>query len=188
MSTEVFRRVGRGGAGNFYSKKDVEEAEKAGTEDLEAQRATTTTTTSEETLSFTRTQTTSPTITSATAPSYGRTGRGGAGNFALPNPNAAPHTTPLLNPNSAAPHPEEAAPSPPSLPVPKRKTGGLSGRGGAGNWTGGEDGTKQQEEEDKQRRVEELEMQVLRDVEVGLAPPPRVYQTHTLGSGRGGGG
>jgi hypothetical protein len=28
-SSDVYRRVGRGGAGNWYSKKDVEEAEKA---------------------------------------------------------------------------------------------------------------------------------------------------------------
>jgi len=29
MSSEVFRKVGRGGAGNFFSKKDVEEVEEA---------------------------------------------------------------------------------------------------------------------------------------------------------------
>jgi hypothetical protein len=29
MSSDVFRKVGRGGAGNFYSKKDIEDAEKA---------------------------------------------------------------------------------------------------------------------------------------------------------------
>jgi hypothetical protein len=28
MSTDVFRRVGRGGAGNFYSQQDVQDAEK----------------------------------------------------------------------------------------------------------------------------------------------------------------
>jgi hypothetical protein len=32
MSTDVFRRVGRGGAGNFYSKKDIQEVENARTE------------------------------------------------------------------------------------------------------------------------------------------------------------
>jgi hypothetical protein len=32
MSSEVFRRVGRGGAGNWYSKKDIEDAGKANTE------------------------------------------------------------------------------------------------------------------------------------------------------------
>jgi hypothetical protein len=32
MSTDVFRRVGRGGAGNFYSKKDIQDAENASTE------------------------------------------------------------------------------------------------------------------------------------------------------------
>jgi hypothetical protein len=32
MSTDVFRRVGRGGAGNFYSKQDVQDAEKASNE------------------------------------------------------------------------------------------------------------------------------------------------------------
>lgn len=29
MSSEAFRKVGRGGAGNFFSKKDVEEVEEA---------------------------------------------------------------------------------------------------------------------------------------------------------------
>lgn len=32
MSSEVFRRVGRGGAGNFYSKQDVQEADKVSKE------------------------------------------------------------------------------------------------------------------------------------------------------------
>jgi hypothetical protein len=32
MASEVFRRVGRGGAGNWYSKKDVEDADKAALE------------------------------------------------------------------------------------------------------------------------------------------------------------
>ncbi|KAK0623548.1 hypothetical protein B0T14DRAFT_183325 [Immersiella caudata] len=49
---DVYRKVGRGGAGNFYSKKDVEEAEKA-----------------------------TPTTDSSAPVSYARAGRGGAGNF-----------------------------------------------------------------------------------------------------------
>jgi hypothetical protein len=32
MASEVFQRVGRGGAGNWYSKKDVEEADRAALE------------------------------------------------------------------------------------------------------------------------------------------------------------
>lgn len=59
----------------------------------------------------------------------------------------------------------------------KARAGGLSGRGGAGNWSfGGGGGDGGEEEEEKRRREEEeLEKRVLRDVEVGLAPPARVY-------------
>ncbi|KAG9241897.1 hypothetical protein BJ878DRAFT_202945 [Calycina marina] len=61
MADEVYSKVGRGGAGNFYSKKDVVATTPT---DLEAQ---------------------SPTTTPNTTTEYQHTGRGGAGNWVAPS-------------------------------------------------------------------------------------------------------
>lgn len=53
------------------------------------------------------------------------------------------------------------------------RAGGLGGRGGAGNWRAGEDEVEQRQT--GKERKEELERQVLKDVEVGLAFPGRAY-------------
>ncbi|KAG4432596.1 hypothetical protein IFR05_011921 [Cadophora sp. M221] len=69
--SEVYRKVGRGGAGNYYSKQDIVDATK-NTGDIESQTPSTTTNTS------TATQ-------ASPAPEYLHTGRGGAGNWVQPS-------------------------------------------------------------------------------------------------------
>jgi len=77
MSSEpVYRRVGRGGAGNWYSKKDVEEAEKAQAADLEAQKGAAAGSGAPIERSIT-----SATTATLSSSGYARSGRGGAGNF-----------------------------------------------------------------------------------------------------------
>lgn len=58
----------------------------------------------------------------------------------------------------------------------RAKTGGLSGRGGAGNWATGVDSTEIREREQLEReKAAELSRKALEDVELGLAVPQRAY-------------
>ncbi|TQN66858.1 hypothetical protein CSHISOI_08562 [Colletotrichum shisoi] len=154
--SDVYRKTGRGGSGNFYSKKDVEDVEKANPEDVEAQK------TNNATVAST-TSSTSP-----TAGGYARAGRGGAGNFhdasSLPD---AKHQEEVAGKTRAAVSASLA-----------RSSRGASGRGGAGNYgeTSVPGGTETAEGEAK--RKEALERKIIEDVEAGLPMPPRAYQ-HT---------
>ncbi|KAL0931863.1 uncharacterized protein CTRU02_212816 [Colletotrichum truncatum] len=150
--SDVFRKVGRGGAGNFYSKKDVEDAEKAKSEDVEAQK---------DAASATAASPTSPTTTSS---AYARAGRGGAGNFhdssSLPD---AKQQQEVAGKTRAAVNASLA-----------RSTRGASGRGGAGNYgdstVPGSDTT-----DEEVRRKEALEKKIIEDVEAELPMPPKTY-------------
>ncbi|EAQ89168.1 predicted protein [Chaetomium globosum CBS 148.51] len=179
MSSDVFRRVGRGGAGNFYSQQDVQDAEKkaATTTDLEAQDQPA------NALTLTPTHATG---SSSLGPgtNYTRAGRGGAGNFTF-SPSAATNEVtgaPTSSADAAAQkqqEKEEADRAKANAAVvaslaAKSRAGGLSGRGGAGNWSFG-GGGREEEEAEVRRREEELERKILRDVEVGLAPPAKAY-------------
>ncbi|OIW33250.1 hypothetical protein CONLIGDRAFT_640396 [Coniochaeta ligniaria NRRL 30616] len=157
MSSEVFRRVGRGGAGNWYSKKDIDDADKVASEDLEAQKP----------IPSAATPTTASTSSEDTA-AYSRAGRGGAGNFYDPK-----DTDEARRQEKEDSRRTNAALS--SAGTSKPRTG-LSGRGGVGNWSDPSTTalTKQQEKEEQERR-EHLEAQILQDVDAGLAPPPAAY-------------
>lgn len=124
-----------------------------------------------------------------TAPTYTRAGRGGAGNFTFPTP---------TSPTSADPSPDLEAQRPPSPSrieetraavaasiAARQRAGGLSGRGGAGNWRDGTDAEKerQRQREEEERKEKEVELQVLKEVDVGLAEPARAY--HPVGQGQG---
>lgn len=150
-SSDVFRRVGRGGAGNWYSKKDVEEAEKAqASADIEAQKLSTTP---------------APT-TESTAPVYARGGRGGAGNFK----DAATAAESLKAKREEAELTKAAV----AATVGKSRVG-LSGRGGAGNWSDSATPLGAVVQQHEQQKVEDLELKVLKDVEAGLAMPAPAY-------------
>jgi hypothetical protein len=90
---------------------------------------------------------------------YARLGRGGAGNVTLSALMAA------------------ATASSPQPPVDSSRTRQWSGRGGAGNYLGGEqdnDAERAAEEEAKEAR-HRIEEEVKVDVEKGLAPPQKAY-------------
>ncbi|KAK4186556.1 putative mitochondrial DnaJ chaperone [Podospora australis] len=166
-SSDVFRKVGRGGAGNFYSKKDVEEviaATTSGKKDVEAQLPTTTEAELTKTI-------TAATLAQQQQPApYSKGGRGGAGNFY----DAA------LTAESAKSHHDEVERTKAAVAASiaaKAKSGSLftgGGRGGAGNY--GAAVTNSKEEEEQRKAVEEeLELRVLREVEESLGKPMGVY-------------
>ncbi|KAM0286279.1 hypothetical protein ACHAQH_001009 [Verticillium albo-atrum] len=149
--SDVYRKTGRGGAGNYYSKQDIEQAEQTkAADDLEAQKVATN----------------SSAIT-ASAPArdaYARGGRGGAGNF------HDPATLPAAREQEVAADRTRAAVN---ASIARAANKGYSGRGGAGNWTSKEAEAAKGEEE--VRKVEELERKIVEDVEAGLAMPPRAH-------------
>ncbi|OHE94656.1 hypothetical protein CORC01_10057 [Colletotrichum orchidophilum] len=149
--SDVFRKVGRGGSGNFFSKKDVEDAEKAKPEDIEAQK----------TADVVAASSTSPTTSG-----YVRAGRGGSGNYVDPSSlPGAKQQEELASKTQAAVSASIA-----------RSARGASGRGGAGNYTGSLPDAEATDEEVK--RKEALEKKIIEDVEAGLPMPPKAYQ-HT---------
>ncbi|KAK3948889.1 hypothetical protein QBC32DRAFT_46857 [Pseudoneurospora amorphoporcata] len=168
MSSEVFRRVGRGGAGNWYSKKDVEDAEKAAA-DLEAQKKSSGSGSPSPT-------TLERSITAQTSLGSSRAGgRGGAGNF---------YDASATDAAAAAQQEEEkeaeleeltrvvtASIQRPNL------SGRLSGRGGAGNYSDNAARSAQHRMDPEQQRkmIEDLNARVLQDVEAGLAMPRPAY-------------
>ncbi|KAH8166175.1 hypothetical protein CIB48_g2077 [Xylaria polymorpha] len=80
--SNAYMRTGRGGAGNFYSQKDVEDAAtKDSTEDIEAQKTPTLDDNSTAPSS-------SSTPSTSAAGAYARSGRGGAGNFVSATPSS----------------------------------------------------------------------------------------------------
>ncbi|KAF3770009.1 hypothetical protein M406DRAFT_354219 [Cryphonectria parasitica EP155] len=153
-------RVGRGGAGNFISQKDVQEAERkaqqANPQGPEAQRP----------------PPSAPEYPPAPAvpeaPQYVRSGRGGAGNFAdAPTIAESQDREAVVDRTKAAVTASQAG---------KPRTG-LTGRGGAGNWT---DNTPAARDSagGTQAKEHEIEEQVAHDIEATLPPPPKTYHQH----------
>jgi len=149
--TEPYKKMGRGGAGNFYSKDDIATA--AAITDTESQSPTNDLT---------------KTPTSSLPPSeYIHSGRGGAGNWIKPSelPSAGPTqtTSPSANPILAKKIVAQA-----NKPVYR------GGRGGAGNYGDleAEEKVRRERASEERRKVEE---RVERDVELGLSKPPKAY-------------
>ncbi|KAF4973243.1 hypothetical protein FSARC_398 [Fusarium sarcochroum] len=146
---DVYRKVGRGGAGNYYTSNKSDDAAK----DLEAQDLAT----DEAPL---------PDRSTANVPVKG--GRGGAGNFVNPAdlPDAreqdemAKKTAAAVNASLKRNH----------------NVGGLGGRGGSGNYRV-EENDKTREDGEK-TRGEELEKKVKDEVEKGLKMPEKVHHGH----------
>ncbi|KAI0391503.1 hypothetical protein F5Y17DRAFT_440277 [Xylariaceae sp. FL0594] len=174
---DAYLRTGRGGAGNFYSQKDVEDAVKGGRkDDIEAQILAVParlddngTTPSSSSGNNTASSSSSSTPHSAV---YARSGRGGAGNF-VPASSTTTSTPTQVNP----PHPQ---------PQPHKS----SGRGGAGNFvmtntnTMSEEARKAAEEQDA-RRKEALDAGLAREIRESLPQmPARTYHLHGPGRGR----
>ncbi|RDW71108.1 hypothetical protein BP5796_04882 [Coleophoma crateriformis] len=190
---DVYKKVGRGGAGNFYSKKDIEDVKGKGkADDVEAQ---------------------SPTSTRALAaaiaasqppPEYQHTGRGGAGNWIQPtelvtqglsqaaareeNPTAESINSSLPTPHSpsATPKSPTARAQRPRLPPSSSSSSSTTtaryrgGRGGAGNYSVPDTAAMKAEREKKEKEEEEkaiklVEERIRQDVEAGLAKPAKAY-------------
>ncbi|KAK6219077.1 hypothetical protein LQW54_002579 [Pestalotiopsis sp. IQ-011] len=194
--SDVYRKVGRGGAGNFYSQNDVEEhmaqasSASGGDGDLEAQKPAPADDVPSDPAIEQHQQPAAATSTSAAgssgdAPAYGvRTGRGGAGNFIDPL-TASSSSEPTVR--------QHAQPRPPTVhttgnqsfflkqqqkeaensAAPPR----LSGRGGAGNWGGGpsEAERKTVDDEQERKRREAIDKGIFDDVRAGLQEPGRAH-------------
>ncbi|KAK7418841.1 hypothetical protein QQX98_003703 [Neonectria punicea] len=147
---DVYRKVGRGGAGNYYAPT----ADGNDSKDLETQNLSTSVAAT-------------PDRSSAHVPT--RAGRGGAGNYVDPaNMPDAREQEEMANKTAAAVNA--------SLKKHHQVRGGLAahGRGGAGNWKVDE------EEERKKAADEEsvkLEQKVKDAVDQGLKMPEKVHHT-----------
>jgi hypothetical protein len=173
---EPYHRVGRGGAGNFYSKKDISDAVSRGRAakedvDLEAQKpggqlpnvAPASGARSSSTLVYT---------------ARSSSGRGGAGNLVHPSSLVLPRTT--LAPASVQQTPNAAAAA--AVRRPSHGGGALSGRGGAGNWA---QTTLPAPTPEPERRRKALDAKVSDDVEAALAAPSRAYHMQGHHEGKG---
>lgn len=159
MSDEVYKRVGRGGAGNFYSKKDVEDVAKASMvpTDLEAQK--------------TASSLAHPPPTTGGPAQYSRAGRGGAGNFY--DGGGDPATVADSVEREAEARKAQALVGA-SLAQPKN--GGLGGRGGAGNWSdSGSSSSSGLVPPWERQTMDQLQAKIVKDVDAGLTPPPKTY-------------
>ncbi|KAI1413697.1 hypothetical protein F5Y13DRAFT_160883 [Hypoxylon sp. FL1857] len=180
---DVYRRSGRGGAGNFYSQKDIEEVTKkaaAEPKDLEAQNPHHLPDDEPPTDPADVPPQTASQIASATSSgAYARSGRGGAGNFVDP---ASILEGPTLPPSSTT----TTAASRPQQPPPAAPRSGLSGRGGAGNWTSteGEGKGEVYDPEQEHKRRAALDADILKGIRESLPQPPKIHYMHGPGRGR----
>lgn len=105
-----------------------------------------------------------------------RSGRGGAGNFVDPPTLADSQAREdVVDRTEVAVNASQAG---------KPRTG-LSGRGGAGNWTdtdaaqaGEGDGEGDGIVDDVQSRQSQIEDKIVHDIEASLPPPPKTYHQH----------
>ncbi|KAI5926568.1 hypothetical protein F4810DRAFT_655004 [Camillea tinctor] len=173
---DVYRRTGRGGAGNFYSQKDVDEvnAAAANTKDLEAQKTPSTSDPS----THPHPLRSSPIIYGSGCPEIplrSSSGRGGAGNF------TAPSTT---NPSSSTTPPPTTTTT--DLSTSPTTGGTISGRGGAGNWTSSQTGGEERGEMEEAEREKQRRADLAREVRESVLPrlPPKIHYMHGPGRGR----
>ncbi|SPJ81852.1 uncharacterized protein FTOL_09257 [Fusarium torulosum] len=151
---DVYRKTGRGGAGNYHQSK-ADDAPK----DLEAQNLATD-------------EVPPPDRLTANVPA--RAGRGGSGNY------VNPEDLPDAQEQDEMARKTAAAVSA-SLKKNQAVRGGLGGRGGAGNWKHAvsfEEEERMREEE--RSREEELQKRVKDSVDQGLKMPERVHHGHGL--------
>ncbi|KAL7938980.1 hypothetical protein V8C35DRAFT_93361 [Trichoderma chlorosporum] len=149
---DALYKVGRGGAGNYVSSKEADEAFK----DLEAQQLK---------LIATSSHSAAPSQPQGSA----RAGRGGAGNFIDPA-YAAQIQGQLADETEAA-----VASSLKKQPQPHRAN--WSGRGGAGNfnWEAAAEDEKRQQEQQEENRAE-LDRKIKEAVEESLKMPEKAHR------------
>ena len=185
MSDDVYRRAGRGGAGNYYSKKDIAEVDKRVKEqqDVESQKPV------PEDLPPSDPADPPTTSTAASASSsaaYARSGRGGAGNFVDPAQEAATGAPDIQGVSSTAASAASAANTPPLSTSSAAGALRYSGRGGAGNFSHfNPSAAPVVDEEQERKRKETLEAGILKEIQDSLPEPPRTYHMHSGGTGNG---
>ncbi|KAI9869674.1 MAG: hypothetical protein M1830_005227, partial [Pleopsidium flavum] len=179
MASETYHKTGRGGAGNYYSPRDIEEATKRSAEvaisipisisitipplpwystkpsltpckDLEAQPLPPSTTTT--------------TTSTSALQDYAHSGRGGAGNFYSPSTlqstgtfasSGTIPTTSNTNRNTNTSTPSDDSTAPPSAVKESGPSEPVyTGRGGAGNFRVGQD-VERRKREDEERELRE---------------------------------
>lgn len=146
MASEMYRKVGRGGAGNYYSPQDIDEAAKRINEDVEAQEAV---------------KSTLIDNTKATQSNYAHQGRGGAGNY---------QSTSLAN---APGIPNDLSTSVKQTVVPE---GGHIGRGGAGNFVSGDVERRKSDAERRLSQAQErIHAQTVEDVGKEMKIPEKAH-------------
>ncbi|KAM3068735.1 hypothetical protein ACMFMG_010911 [Clarireedia jacksonii] len=171
MADEIYKKVGRGGAGNFYSKQDIDNVTKSAAADLEAQSLP---------LSKQATATTAAAVAASQPPEYQHTGRGGAGNYITPSMLSSAGLT-----QTTTSHADSTINPAPPYQVHANANAGAQrssvvykgGRGGVGNYeVVGDAGEGRDREREREReREEEIERRVLGDVETGLTKPGKAY-------------
>ncbi|KAI9645781.1 hypothetical protein NHQ30_005214 [Ciborinia camelliae] len=188
MTQEVYKKVGRGGAGNFYSKQDVERSN--GISDLENQSSSSG---GNATKSHKNPSLISQAMRGAgPPPEYQHTGRGGAGNYTSPasllssglTQTTTNHENPTINPAPPSSSPRNVRSSMQSVVY-------KGGRGGAGNYDfesdeariSMEENARREREREREREKErEIEKMVVGDVdgegERGLRKPGRTFDIH----------
>ncbi|KAL7785519.1 hypothetical protein V8C37DRAFT_393905 [Trichoderma ceciliae] len=154
---DVLRKVGRGGAGNYVSSKQAEEASRG----LEAQEL--------KAIASTPLPARSP--ARSPAPSHGPfgAGRGGAGNFVDPTTYAAQNQGQLADETGPA-----VASRLKNHPQPHRS--GWSGRGGAGNFRSDLAAENERRQEDEKGRAVELDKKIKEAVEGALKLPEKAHR------------
>ncbi|KAH7162393.1 hypothetical protein B0J13DRAFT_9310 [Dactylonectria estremocensis] len=147
---DVYRKVGRGGAGNYYAPPTDGDDSK----DLEAQPLGTSVAPP-------------PDRSSAQVPT--RAGRGGAGNYVEPANMPDAREQELMASKTAA-----AISA--SLKKHSQVRGGYAGRGGNGNWKADDDEARKKAAEEQTALGEKLEKQAQDAVDKGLKLPDKVHQ------------
>jgi len=163
MASEQYRKVGRGGAGNYYSPQDVEDVAKHidRVHNIEAALKSQTNNQLEDVEAQAATRDTPIEDPEAKPSDYAHSGRGGAGNY---KPTA----------NSTAPGiASDLSTSIKQTPIPE---GGHGGRGGAGNYRGSVSLEGSQSEVERANKLQqEAYVKTVQDVEKGMKPPEKAH-------------
>ncbi|KAK8140314.1 hypothetical protein PG984_000380 [Apiospora sp. TS-2023a] len=183
---DAYKRAGRGGAGNYYSPQQIEEATNSNKgkggqqeQDLEAQNP------AASSSSFDADPLPSDPAT-AVATAADAEHHQAQATAAVASSRAASYANAHAPPPSS--HQQQQGPPPQQIRY--------SGRGGAGNWTS-DPAQLEYDEENKRKRQAALDAKVFNEVNTALAEPKKAYQLHPAGhigrgrvgvAGQGGGG
>lgn len=163
MASDMYRKVGRGGAGNYYSSQDIQQAQKQAAEVRPRSQNKT------SILSLPKDIEAQPIIagelraSDAKEPEYIHSGRGGAGNYSNASDAAERKRSVDMTPSTR----EQTVPE-----------GGFYGRGGAGNLRGSDKSPSVDDTETKASEAQKEKQayeDTVQDVEKGLRAPEKAH-------------